>query len=147
MAYCTRTDIERRLPAAELEQLIDDTDMDPEADKTAIVTRAIADADALIDSYLGVKYLVPLTTVPDIVRTRSVDLAIWNLGSRRWGNMSAPTVFETNYNAAVQHLKDIARGTAVLSVPDPAENTGRTGTTAITSETRVCSRDSLKNLI
>ena len=58
MAYCTQSDIEKLIPVLELAELTAESGSTPNA---AIVTECIAKADAEIDSYLGVKYTVPLT--------------------------------------------------------------------------------------
>ena len=53
MAYCTQSDIEKLIPTQELAELTTESGSTPDA---AVVTEAIAKADAEIDSYLGVDY-------------------------------------------------------------------------------------------
>lgn len=116
MAYCTQSDIEKQLPQAELVQLTDD-DADGSPD-TGVVDEAIAEADAEIDSYLARRYEVPLDPVPVLVKKLSVDLAIWNLYSRR--SVDEP-IRKERYQAAVKLLQAIADGRATLGVdPEPA---------------------------
>jgi phage gp36-like protein len=79
MAYSTQADILLRLSSATLGQLTDDTGAG--AVQAATVTRAIADADAVIDSYIRGKNTTGNTDVA--VRLYSVNLAIYNLYTRR----------------------------------------------------------------
>lgn len=117
MAYCAQADIEEQLSQAELIQLTDDTGTGS-VDATA-VARAIADADDEINSYLQERYTVPLAPVPGLVRKLSVDLAIYNLYSRRDIGMPVRT---QRYEADVKLLKSLAKGEASLGVePPPAE--------------------------
>jgi phage gp36-like protein len=50
-----------------------------------VIDRAIEDADSDINSYCSSQYDVPFATTPAIIRKISVDLAIYNLCSRRKG--------------------------------------------------------------
>lgn len=115
MAYCTQSDIEKQLPQEELVQLTDD-DGDGLPD-TGVVDEAIAEADAEIDSYLAARYSLPLASVPVLLKKLSVDIAIWNLYSRR--AVDEP-VRKERYQAAVKLLQAIAEGRASLGVdPEP----------------------------
>ena len=81
MAYSTLSDVLLQLGDEELKQLTDDYDTGSLASE--VVDRAIADADAEVDGYLSGLYTTPLSPVPAFVRKMSVDLAIYNLYSRR----------------------------------------------------------------
>ena len=116
MAYCTESDIEKQLPPANLIELSDD-DGNGVAD-IGVVSQAIADADAEIDSYLSGRYTMPFSPVPDRIRQISVDIAIWNLYSRR---TVLDEIREKRYNAAISFLKMAARGEVTLGEdPEPA---------------------------
>ena len=80
MAYCTQDDIEKLLPEDTVDQLTDDEGTG--AQVAARVSEAIAQADAEIDAWCGSRYSIPFTTVPDIIKKCSVDIAIYNLYSR-----------------------------------------------------------------
>ena len=54
----TQSDIEKLIPTQELAELTTESGSTPDA---AVITEAIAKADAEIDSYLGVIYTVPLS--------------------------------------------------------------------------------------
>lgn len=61
MAYCAQSDIEKLIPVLELAELTTESGNTPDA---AVITEAIAKADAEIDGYLGVMYAVPLSVPP-----------------------------------------------------------------------------------
>ena len=147
MAYCEITDIKSKLPAAEVQQLIDDTGTETELVKDARITAAILAADKIIDSYCGQKYTVPFSSTPAVIKNISIDLSIWELASRRWGMLEAPAMIKTNKDNAMSLLKDISKGSAIISVPAPLKNPKKVGSTLITSDSRILSRDSLKGLL
>jgi phage gp36-like protein len=122
-------------------QLTDDADGGTaDAD---VVTRSIADADGEIDGYVGSRHTVPLDPVPAIIRKCSVDIAIYNLYSRR--NWDAPAVRKERYQAAIKFLELVARGTVSLGADDP-DGAGGTRTAAeLTTDAneRVFTRDKL----
>lgn len=78
---------------------------------SGVVDECIAKADAEIDSYLGVKYTVPFSTVPARVESLSQDIAIYYLFTRR---SVTPEMREINYKNAIAYLRDVAAGKAVL---------------------------------
>jgi phage gp36-like protein len=115
MAYSTQTDIEEQLSQSELIQLTDDAGSG--SVDTSVVSRAIADADDEVNSYLQERYAVPVSPAPGLVRKLSVDIAIYNLFARR--DIEAP-VRTRRYEDAVRLLKALARGEASLGVEPPA---------------------------
>lgn len=115
MAYCIQSDLLEQIDEDKLIQLTDDADAGTvDAD---VVTRAIADADAEIDSYCGSRYDVPFTTVPAIIRKTSVDIAIYNLYARRKG---PPDDRQKRYDNAVRFLRDVSRGLVSLGADAPS---------------------------
>ena len=115
MAYCTQADLLEQISEDVLIQLTDDEDAG--VVDTDMVTRAIADADAEIDSYCGTKYEVPFSPVPVMVRKYSVDIAIYNLYARRRG---APEDRKERYDDAISFLKDVSKGIATLGGDAPS---------------------------
>ena len=84
----------------------------------ARVNKAITQADGEIDSYLSGRYTVPLATPPAIVNKLSVDIAIWNLYTRR---DKVDEARQKTYDAAVKLLTAISAGKATLGVdPEPS---------------------------
>lgn len=116
MAYAILADIEAQLSEDELIQLTDDAG-EGEVDES-IVARAIVDADEEMDGYLGGRMEVPLYPVPGIVRKLSVDIAIYNLYSRRPG--TPPDVRSKRYDNAVRFLVRVGEGKLSLGQDDPA---------------------------
>ena len=115
MAYCTQADLLEQISQDKLIQLTDDDDAG--IVDSDMVTRAIADADAEIDSYCGTKYDIPFSPVPVMIRKVSVDIAIYNLYARRQG---APEDRKERYDDAISFLKDIAKGIASLGSDAPS---------------------------
>jgi len=118
MAYSTQTDIEEQVSQAELIELTDDTGAGTV--DTSAAARAIADADAEIDGYCGTRYTVPFSPVPAMIRKLSVDIAVYNLFSRR-STLKMPEERQKRYDNAVRFLRDVSRGLISLGADAPAE--------------------------
>lgn len=74
MAYCTQADVEIAVGGpAKLVQLSDQDGSG--AVDAGVVANAIAEADAEINSYIGHRYAVPLSPVPDIIKLKSAAWA------------------------------------------------------------------------
>lgn len=124
MAYCTEANILTRVGEEELVALAD-LDEDGTAD-AAVVAAAISDADGHINSYVAVKYTVPVSPVPDVLVKRSTSLAIYFLQLRR---NSVTEDMQKEYDRITQWLKDVVAGKVSLGVttPKPAESPGAGG--------------------
>lgn len=116
MAYCALDDIKEQISEDELLQLTDDDGL--EVIDASVTDRAIADADAEINSYCAERHTVPFETAPLIIRKYSVVIAIYNLFMRR-GDI--PDDRETSYNNAVKFLQNIAKGIVSLGANAPVE--------------------------
>ncbi len=108
MAYCTQSDIEKLIPVQELAELTTESGSTPDA---AVVTEAIAKADAEIDSYLGVIYAVPLSVPPARIKALSEDISIYYLYMRR---STIPEARQKAYDNAIAFLQLLAAGKATL---------------------------------
>lgn len=111
MTYATRVDIDT-LYGSRLLLTIADTDVDGVVDE-ALVARAIADSAGVIDSYLSVRYDLPLATVPDFLRRICVNIAVYTIaidGDRLTDE------YRRRYEDAIDHLKRIADGKAGLGL-------------------------------
>jgi len=139
--YCTLDDIKEQIHADELIGLTDDADAG--IIDTSATDRAAADADAEIDGYCGKRYSVPLSPVPPIIRKISVDIAIYNLFSRRQG---APEDRRLRYKDAIKFLENVARGLISLGVDDPDSTPSEAHKPQISFSDRIFSRDDLKGL-
>jgi phage gp36-like protein len=138
MAYCATADIVNQIEEDVLISLTDDEDAG--AVNETVVADAISGAGALIDGYCGKRYSVPLATVPALVKKFCVDIAIYDLYSRR---DKAPAGREKRYDAAVNFFKAVARGEATLGEDDPDETPSVTHAPEISSSTRIFSRDDM----
>jgi len=118
MPYSLQTDLLEQISEDKLIQLTDDADAgEIDAD---VITRAIADADAEIDSYCGTRYELPFDPVPVMVRKLSVDIAVYNLYARRKG---VPDDRQKRYDNAIRFLRDVSLGKATLGSDEPADDT------------------------
>jgi phage gp36-like protein len=137
MAYCTEDDLLKMISAAELAEL---TTESGEAPDSLIMAEAMSAAAAEIDACLGVKYVVPLASVPAQVRTLAVDLAIYRLYSRR---SVVPLVRQRQYEAAVSFLKQVAEGRMVIVGPSGEPPTVAKDVVDAGSASRIFSRNTL----
>ena len=142
MTYCTQTDLEEQISQNELIELSDDAGAGVVDD--SVVTRAIADADGEIDSYCASRYTVPFLPVPVMVRKLSVDIAIYNLHTRR-AVLKVPEVRQKRYENAVRFLRDVSRGLISLGADAPAQ-ANTSDTASIAGNDRIFTRDKMQGL-
>ncbi len=135
MAYCSEDDLLNMIPQADLADLTVESGEVPDS---LIIIDAINKAGAEIDSYLGVKYVVPLATPPDRVKALAVDLAIYHLYSRR---SIVPPVWQQRHDAAVAFLKQVVAGQMVIVGPQGELPTMAKEVTDATSAIRAFTRD------
>lgn len=116
MAYSTQADLTQAVGgAARLAQLTDlDNDRNPDA---AVITGAIAWADAIIDSYINKQRSVPLAApIPITIVQASARLAKYNMLSAK-GLLDQPTLDE--YDRIVKWLEGVRDGAISIGV-EPA---------------------------
>jgi phage gp36-like protein len=135
MAYCSEDDLLKMIPQADLADLTVESGEVPDS---LIIIDAISKAGAEIDSYLGVKYVVPMATPPDRVKALAVDLAIYHLYSRR---SIVPPVWQQRHDAAVAFLKQVVAGQLVIVGPQGELPTVAKEVTDATSAIRAFTRD------
>ncbi len=120
MVYCTQAEVELRIGREELIALAD-LDEDGTAD-AATVAEAIQDADGHLNSYLAVKFTVPIAPVPDVLVKRSTSLAIYFLQLRR---NSVTEDVQKEFDWIQKWLADLVAGKATLDAAVlPAEAAG-----------------------
>jgi phage gp36-like protein len=134
MAYCSEDDLLKMIPQSELAEL---TTESGEGFDSLIIAEAISKAEAEIDAYLGVKYLVPLAAPPARVKALAVELAIYHLYSRR---SVVPPVRQQNYEEAVAFLQQVAAGQVVIVGPQGEPPTVTKEVSDASGATRVFSR-------
>lgn len=124
MAYCTQAEIEERYGPEALVRYADrDEDGEPDSD---VITRAITDADGVIDSYLQVKFVVPVPPpLPPVLVAYAITLAWCNLLR---GARSMHEDDRKDCEAALQWLKDLAAGKVQIGLtPKPAASASAPG--------------------
>ncbi|MBX3580830.1 MAG: DUF1320 domain-containing protein [Rhizobiaceae bacterium] len=142
MTYATKQDLIDRFGEKELKQLTDRTNTVPTTIDDTVVTRALTDADALADGYLGKVYTLPLSVTPPVLTKVCADLARYFLH----GKAAKETLVEDAYKQALAWLKDVARGLVQLEQAGtpPAQAGG--GAVRAKEGDRVMTRDSLRGM-
>lgn len=115
MAYATQDDIVTLYSEDAL--YVADRDGDGVVDGGA-VTRALVSASGEIDTYLAVRYRLPLVEPDAILTQYCVDIALYRLAGSR---DVLSEEHRRRYEDALKHLKDIARGAAALILPGPSD--------------------------
>ncbi|MCH8029077.1 MAG: DUF1320 domain-containing protein [Candidatus Dadabacteria bacterium] len=144
MAYSVQADIEKSLPTATVALLTDDvngTTID-----VAVLNEAVADADETIDAYLRSRYTVPLNPVPAIIKKLSVDLAIWELYTRR-PESETPEDVKTLHADALKLLKDVQAGRAQIGAPEETDEALGSYKTNRVADDRVFDTDKLDRML
>lgn len=106
--YATRNDLEARFGEGELQQL--------EIMQTVgnSIEEALQDASEEIDSYIAVKYVLPLPSIPSTLKRIACNIARYRLYFQQ------PTEeVENRYKAEIDFLKRIADGKATLNILNP----------------------------
>lgn len=128
-SYATLTDLKQRYGVDEAAQR--EATIGPGA-----VNRALADADAEIDSYLAGAYQVPLTPVPTTIRRLACAIARYHL----LGDAATETA-RRDYEDARAFLRDVQAGRAQLDgAPALLAGTSGPATAQLVSAPRVFSR-------
>jgi phage gp36-like protein len=141
MSYATQQDLIDRFGEVELIELTDREEPLTEAIVTSVIDRALADADAEIDSFIGKRYTLPLASTPPRLVKVASDIARYNLYTDTPNDQVA-----NNYKAAVAWLRDLAKGNSELDIDgeEPAADTSASPT--FSAPDRVFTRDTLKGL-
>ncbi|WP_048646600.1 gp436 family protein [Nitratireductor soli] len=105
MAYCTLQELTDRYSERMLVEISDRADAPTGMIDADLITRAIADADALIDGYLKVRYRLPLASVPRLVKDLSLRISIYYAHAH-----VAAEKIRRDYEEALSSLKHISQG-------------------------------------
>jgi len=139
MAYCTLDDIKDMMDEDEIIRFTDDADAG--VVNTSVTDKAIAGADALIDSHIGSRYSVPVDPVPDIIVDLACDIAIYKLYSRR---SAAPDEIRQKYEDAVKYLEKVAAGKIIIPDATAASTSASNDAVIITASDKIFSRDTME---
>lgn len=142
MPYTSQADLTDRYGERLLVELTDRGEVATGTVSTDAVDRAIADADALIDGYLGVRYALPLAATPPLVADIARAVAIHKL------HVYTPSEkVEADFRHALKMLDDIAAGRLRLPVAG-VEPEGQGGSGArMTDRDRPFTGDNLKGFV
>lgn len=111
-------------------------------DAAAAIRDALVRASGLVDGYCGKRNQVPFDPVPDFVKALDLDIAVYNLFSRR---NNIPENKTDRYKNAVKNLEGLSKGTITLGLQDPAPATTHSSATPqVMPGSRQFSRDRLK---
>lgn len=132
-------DLERHMSAPALSNVLNDIGAD--TDQVTAVNNAIDASESEVDSYIGRRYTVPLTSPPDVVVDAAGVLTVERLYLRGHG---APDKVTDRAAQVRQWLLNVSKGDAALPDQDlvPTE-TGATGAVEIEAEDRELTRDTL----
>lgn len=128
MTYASQQDLIDRFGTDKLAQLTDKVNRPATVIDAVTTGKALEDASALIDSYVGKRFDLPLSAVPDILVRFCADIALYYLyGSK--AEDDGPV--ERKYKEALAWLKDVSRGLVQLDdgsgSGDPAAPAGDGG--------------------
>ncbi|PZU52377.1 MAG: DUF1320 domain-containing protein [Brevundimonas sp.] len=109
MAYTSQQALIDKLGEQTLIQLTDRASPPTGEIDAAVVARALSDTDAVINSYAGVRYRLPLDPVPDLVTDLALAIAAYKL------HVFAPDhKIKDDYDQALATLRGIAGGVPKL---------------------------------
>lgn len=107
-----------------------------------VIDAAIADTDALIDGHVARRYTLPMATVPPLIASLALDIAIYKLHVYEPGEK-----IEADYKAAMKSLEGISRGDIRLPIAGAeAPGSGSSGA-RVTDRDRPMTADNLKSFI
>lgn len=116
MSYCTYDDLVNAFGQEEILQLTD-RDRNGRQDDD-VMEEAQAFAESLVDGYLRERYSVPLLIPPKNLVGIVCDIVRYRLY-----NKDPTELVVIRYEAAIQWLKDVARGLVRLDISDPVVST------------------------
>jgi phage gp36-like protein len=117
MAYATVQDMIGRFGETEMLRLSSVDGELPDTVTAAPVEQAIADSDAVIDSYLRKRHAVPLSPVPQVITRASCILARYDLSVG--GDRDPAEQVKNDRKDVVAWLTQIANGTVTLEGAAP----------------------------
>lgn len=112
MTYASAADIAEIYGADQLARLMD-SDGDG-ISENASIARALTYTDAQINSYLGVRYALPLPATPDLVKMLAIDIAVYRIAQ---DHTRLTDEMAKRYDDAIRQLDKLATGKAVLPIP------------------------------
>lgn len=142
--YCTTSDILKSVSHEELVQLTAESGSTPDQ---SVVEAKIGEADSLIDSYVGVRYAVPMTSPPKIVNTLSVQITLYFLFMRRAQRLGGiPDAIKQGYDGALRILESVSKGQISLGTDPAPVASGASKNASFESDEREYTKDTLRGM-
>lgn len=142
MTYATQQDLIDRFGEGMLLGLTDRATPPAGLIDTGVVTKALADTDAVINGYIRARYVVPLADVPPQIADIAASIAIWKLHPYKPDDKIAE-----DYRDALKALREISAGIITLEVAGVIPETiGGTGA-QVTDRERPLTAENLKGYI
>jgi phage gp36-like protein len=123
MAYATTLDMIDRFGETEILRLSATGELLPVAIVPATVNRALDDATAMVESYLGKRYQTPLLAPTDDIKRAVCILARYDLATG--GNKEPTTQMKDDRAATIKWLEGIAAGVVILNGTTPVSSGGK----------------------
>ncbi|MDW8357857.1 DUF1320 domain-containing protein [Thermus sp.] len=139
-------DLRQALPLDVLLYLVDEEGagvLTPQGEARA--RAALAEAWGEVESYLAQRYALPLPSLPEALKARALDIAVYRLFLRRGIRPgTADEAVLSRYRDAVAWLRDVALGKAALPLPPAGQPLPPRGGARIRGR-RTFSRESLED--
>lgn len=117
-SYATVQDMIDRFGQAEMVRLTTPVDQPMDGVVMEAAQAKLADASAMVDSYVGRRYQVPMDVPPQIIVAHCCDIARYRLA--QGGNTSPTEDMRRAYEDAMAFLRDVSLGKAVLELDEVA---------------------------
>jgi len=118
MAYATVQDLIDRFGQTELVRLTTPADQDLDGIVMPVAEAKLDDATAVIDSYVGRRYQVPMSVAPQVIVRACCILARYDLAT---GEQREPTEqMRLQRQETMAWLRDVSIGTVVLDLDEVA---------------------------
>lgn len=142
MSYTTLSDLTARFGDRMIVALTDRGQVATGVIDMTVVSRAITEADAVIDGYLAARYALPVSPVPALLGDIALAIVIWKL------HIAAPDPkIEADYKDALRALKDIAAGVITLTAAGASSAEVNASGVQVTDRERPFTAENLKGFI
>lgn len=138
--YATLQDLIDRFSETEIIQRTDTTNRPATTIDQTVVDRAIADAEAMADSYIAKRYELPLADPPPVLTGVVADIARYHLHD---GLATKDSPVAINQATAMRWLREVAQGLVQLESGGVAPDQAGDSEVRTAAPDRVFSRDSL----
>lgn len=142
MSYATLTQLQDRFGTDRIVDLTDRGAVSTGVLDEDVVTRALADTDAVIDGFIAGRYRLPLSEVPPIITDIALAIAIYKL------HVGTPEdKIVKDYDVALSQLKQVAEGKIELQVEGIAPAASGASGVRVTDRERPMTAKSLRGFI